>query len=64
MKKFWMLASASATVFVCAALIAGSSDIRRFVRMHNMRQARTQSHSRGPGADRRPGERHELAAAG
>jgi hypothetical protein len=36
MKKFWILASASATVFVCAALIAGSSDIRRFVRMHNM----------------------------
>ncbi len=36
MKKFWVLASASATMFVCAALIAGSSYIRRFVRMHNL----------------------------
>jgi hypothetical protein len=36
MKKFLLLASAGATVAVCAALLAGQGDIRRFVRMHNM----------------------------
>ena len=36
MKKFWMLASAGAAVAVCAALLAGKDDIRRFRRMRDM----------------------------
>ena len=35
-KKFFVLTSALAIVAVCLALLAGQSDIRRFLRMHNM----------------------------
>ena len=36
MNRFWVLASADATVAVCAALLAGKDDIRRLPRMHDM----------------------------
>ncbi len=54
MRTFWVLASAGATVVICAALLAGQDDIRRLRRMRARGPGRRRAGPRPGAADRGP----------